>query len=83
MKEILYFSAPWCAPCKQLGPIMAEVGQTYDVRKINVDEDTETPVKYGIRNVPTLVLVRDGNEELARLNGVQSKETIINFYKNN
>ena len=83
MKEILYFSAPWCAPCKTLGPIMAEVAQTYDVRKINVDDDTDTPAKYGVRNVPTLILVRNGDEELARMSGIQTKQAIIDFYKNN
>ena len=57
MKKILYFSAPWCGPCKVLGPTMQKLSSELPITKINVDEDSKNSVKYGIRNVPTMVLV--------------------------
>ncbi len=79
MKEILYFSAPWCAPCKQLGPIIESLSGQINYRKINVDNDTELSTKYGVRNIPTLILVKDG-EAVNRTTGLQSKQQILNFY---
>lgn len=79
MKEILYFSAPWCAPCKQLGPIMDSLQGQINFRKIDVDNDTELSVKYGVRNIPTLILLENG-EAVNRTTGLQSKQQILNFY---
>ena len=79
MKEILYFSAPWCGPCKQLGPIMESLSGQINYRKINVDNDTELSTKYSVRNIPTLILVKDG-EAVNRTTGLQSKQQILNFY---
>ena len=80
MKKILYFSAPWCGPCRMLGPTMDSVANQVNFTKINVDEDTNTSVKYGIRNVPTLVLVDQSGKEINRLVGNVSKQQIIDFY---
>jgi len=79
MKEILYFSAPWCAPCKQLGPIMDSLQGQINFRKIDVDNDTELSTKYGVRNIPTLVLLKNG-EAVNRTTGLQSKQQILDFY---
>lgn len=79
MKEILYFSAPWCGPCKQLGPIMESLSGQINYRKINVDNDTELSVKYGVRNIPTLILLKDG-EVVNRMTGLQPQQQILNFY---
>ena len=79
MKEILYFSAPWCAPCKQLGPIMESLSGQINYRKINVDNDTELSTKYSVRNIPTLVLLENG-EAVNRTTGLQSKQQILDFY---
>jgi len=80
MKKILYFSAPWCGPCRMLGPTMDSVANQVNFTKINVDEDTNTSVKYGIRNVPTLVLVDQSGKEINRLVGNVSKQQVIDFY---
>ena len=60
--KLLYFSAPWCGPCRTFGPIMEQVSKTYQVQKVNVDEDSTLATKYNIRNVPTLVFLKDGVE---------------------
>ena len=79
MKQILYFSATWCGPCKMLGPIMESLSGQINYRKINVDNDTELSTKYSVRNIPTLILVKDG-EAVNRTTGLQSKQQILNFY---
>jgi len=80
MKKILYFSAAWCGPCKMLGPIMESVGNEVNYQKIDVDSNQELSMKYGIRNIPTLVLVDNDGNELNRSTGVMQKQQIIDFY---
>ena len=79
MKKILYFSASWCGPCKMLGPIMESLSGQINYEKVDVDNNQDLSIQYGVRNVPTLVLVENG-EAVGRLVGVQSKEQILNFY---
>ena len=79
MKKILYFSAEWCGPCKQLGPTMEGLRNQINYTKIDVDQDQETSIKYGVRNIPTLILLENG-EVKNKLVGNQQAETILNFY---
>lgn len=79
MKKILYFSAAWCGPCKMLGPIMESLAGQINYEKIDVDNNQDLSIQYGVRNVPTLVLVENG-EAVRRLVGVQQKEQILEFY---
>ncbi len=78
-KEILYFSAKWCQPCKMLSPTMESLSGQINYIKIDVDSDTELSTKYGVRNIPTLILLENG-EVKNRVTGVQSEQQIINFY---
>ena len=80
MKKILYFSAAWCQPCKMLGPIMESVSDQVNYQKIDVDNNQELSIKYGVRNIPTLVLVDSSGNELNRSTGVMQKQQIIDFY---
>ena len=80
MKKILYFSAAWCGPCKMLGPIMESVSDQVNYQKIDVDNNQELSIKYGVRNIPTLVLVDSSGNELNRSTGVMQKQQIIDFY---
>ena len=75
--KYLYFTADWCNPCKTLAPIMAQVGQSVSVQKIDVDSQSALASQYNVRNVPTVILV-NGSTEVKRFIGVQSKETYIN-----
>jgi thioredoxin 1 len=61
---MLYFTAVWCGPCRMLGPVMVsfeeKYGEVVDVLKVDIDEAPDLAEKYGIRGVPTLVLIKDG-----------------------
>ena len=61
---IVDFWAEWCGPCKQIAPILEEISiekkDTLSVYKINIDENPETPQKYGVRGIPTIMIFKDG-----------------------
>lgn len=80
--KYLYFSAPWCLPCKQLAPKMELVAESVTVEKILVDSDSETAQKYGIRNIPTVVLIDENGTELERLVGVNPVELYLEKFEN-
>ena len=58
------FWAEWCGPCKQIGPILEDIGETkkdkLKILKLNIDENPQTPQKFGVRGIPTLMLFKDG-----------------------
>ncbi len=58
------FWAEWCAPCKQIAPILEEIAQELEGRlsiaKVNIDENPQTPTKYGVRGIPTLIIFKGG-----------------------
>ncbi len=58
------FWAEWCGPCKQIGPILEDIGKAkkdkVKILKLNVDENPQTPQKFGVRGIPTLMLFKDG-----------------------
>jgi thioredoxin 1 len=78
--------AEWCGPCRMIGPILDELAVEYGDRvkvcKLNVDENQNTPPKYGIRGIPTLMLFRNGNVEATKV-GAQSKSQLTAFLDSN
>ncbi|MGR6835558.1 thioredoxin [Syntrophomonas erecta] len=73
------FWAPWCGPCKMVGPIVETLAADNEgkivVGKVNVDDNRDLAVKYGIRGIPTLVFFKNGTEA-KRIVGAQSKEQL-------
>ena len=83
MKKFIYFSAQWCGPCKMLGPLMEELNtEGYSVQKVDVDSNTELSQKYGIRNIPTVILTVNG-EEVKRKVGSAPKKMYLDMYNEN
>jgi thioredoxin 1 len=78
MLEYLYFSAKWCAPCRTLAPTMLEVSKTIPVKKIDIDENPQLASQWGVRGVPTVIGVKDG-QEVRRIVGVNPQENIWHF----
>jgi len=80
------FWAEWCGPCKMIAPILEEVATEFDgkltVGKLNVDENNETPPKYGIRGIPTLLLFKGGNVAATKV-GALSKTQLQEFLQEN
>ena len=60
------FWAPWCGPCRMVAPIVEELAEEYDGRvkfvKVNIDDNVQTAVAYGIRSIPTLLVFKDGQQ---------------------
>jgi len=80
MNTILYFTAVWCGPCKALAPRMEKLRGQINYRKVDIDQNSDLSMKYGIRSVPSLVLVNQNGEEIRRMVGNQSDNNILNFY---
>ena len=74
--------AEWCGPCRMIAPILTEIAQEYagrlTIAKLNVDENQQTPQKYGIRGIPTLMLFKNGNIEATKV-GALSKSQLTAF----
>ena len=76
------FWAEWCGPCKMIAPILSEVAVEYagkvTVGKLNIDQNSDTPPKFGIRGIPTLLLFKDGKVAATKV-GALSKSQLVEF----
>ncbi len=83
---LLDFWAEWCGPCKMIAPLLDEAASEYadklSVVKINIDDNPNTPQKFGIRSIPTLMIFKDGAPQAQKL-GAMSKSQLIEFLDSN
>ena len=81
---IVDFWAPWCGPCRMVGPVIDEIaqehGDTVTVGKVNVDENPTTAQKYGIMSIPTIILFKDG-EPAKKVIGARSKADFLKEFE--
>lgn len=74
------FYADWCGPCKMMAPVVEELAELYDgkakVGKLNVDNNEEIAMKYGVMSIPTLLVIKNGQVE-AKMVGVQKREVLM------
>jgi thioredoxin-like negative regulator of GroEL len=79
MKELIKFSASWCQPCKSLAGNFKHVDlKDVNMKEVDIDEDLEMAKQYGVRSVPTMVLLEDG-KEVGRKTGVLMADKIEEF----
>lgn len=85
MKKLLYFSAGWCGPCRMLGPVMQEIANEgiIEVDKIDIDKNQELTQRYGVRNIPTVLLVDETGMEIAKKVGANPKTAYIEMINEN
>jgi len=83
---LLDFWAEWCGPCKMIAPLLTEAAEEYAdsmaVMKLNIDENPNTPQKYNVRSIPTLMLFKNGAVQAQKL-GTMSKSQLTEFLDTN
>ena len=83
---VVDFWAEWCGPCKQIGPTLEEISNEMlnevTIAKHNIDNDPNTPTKYGIRGIPTMLLFKSGELKATKV-GASTKSNIVEWIKEN
>jgi len=78
---LLDFWAQWCGPCKMIGPVLEEISGERDdiiIAKMDIDENPETPMKFGVRSIPTILIFKDG-EAVATTMGAKPKAQLSSW----
>ena len=83
---VVDFWAEWCGPCKQIGPALEEISEEMSnkviIAKHNIDQEPNTPTKYGIKGIPTMLLFKDGELKATKV-GATTKSIILDWIKEN
>ena len=83
---VVDFWAEWCGPCKQIGPVLEEISDEMKddviIAKHNIDEEPNTPTKYGIKGIPTMLLFKGGELKATKV-GATTKSNIVSWIKEN
>tara|TARA_B100001175_G_C19461214_1_gene616608 strand:- start:895 stop:1215 length:321 start_codon:yes stop_codon:yes gene_type:complete len=80
------FWAEWCGPCKMVGPLLEEISDEMSdqitIAKHNIDNEPNTPTKFGVRGIPTMLLFKDGELKATKV-GATTKSNIVSWLKEN
>ena len=79
MKQIIFFGASWCGPCRAFKPVMESLQSELPIQFIDVDSSPQTAAQYNVRSVPTTIVVQNGME-IGRAVGAKTKEEIRSLY---
>jgi len=83
---VVDFWAEWCGPCKQIGPVLEEISNEMKdeviIAKHNIDEEPNTPTKFGIKGIPTMLLFKGGELKATKV-GATTKSNIVSWIKEN
>lgn len=77
--KVLRFTASWCQPCKSLESLLNTIETKTPINKIDIDEDGDTPITFGVRSVPTMVKLDEHNNVIGKITGVPTKEKLMEF----
>ena len=79
--KVLKFSATWCGPCKMLARNLEDVTTSIPIENIDIDEQQDVAIEYGVRGVPTMIMLDENNTEVKRLVGMQSLKVLEDWLK--
>jgi thioredoxin 1 len=79
MKKVIRFTASWCQPCKMLAKTLEDVQTNLPIEVVDIDKDSNVAIEYGIRGVPTMVMIEDGTV-LKRLVGMQNTKQLQEWF---
>ena len=83
---VVDFWAEWCGPCKQIGPLLEEISDEMKdeviIAKHNIDEEPNTPTKFGVKGIPTMLLFKGGELKATKV-GATTKSNIVSWIKEN
>ena len=80
MKQVLYFSAEWCGPCKMIKPMMQQLQSQISITFIDADASPETCKTWSVRSIPTVLVIKNGVEIGRQVGTSITKDSVINMY---
>lgn len=79
MKKVIRFTASWCQPCKMLAKTLEDIDTNIPIEVVDIDANSDVAIEYGIRGVPTLVMIEDGNV-LKRSVGMKNTKELQDWF---
>jgi thioredoxin 1 len=79
MKKVIRFTASWCQPCKMLAKTLEDVQTNLPIEVVDIDKDSDVAIEYGIRGVPTMIMIEDGTI-LKRLVGMKNTKELQEWF---
>ena len=80
MKRVLRFTASWCGPCKMLARTLEDINTNIPIEVIDIDEKQDIAIDYGVRGVPTMIMLDENHTEVKRMVGMQSLKDLENWF---
>ena len=80
MKRVLRFTASWCGPCKMLARNLEDINTEIPIEVIDIDENTDAAVEFGVRGVPTMIMLDENHAEVKRMVGMQSLKQLEDWF---
>ena len=78
--RVLKFSASWCGPCKMLSRNLEDVSTIIPIEDIDIDDNQDAAIEYGVRGVPTMIMLDENNAEVKRLVGMQPLKQLQDWF---
>jgi thioredoxin 1 len=78
--KVLKFSATWCGPCKMLARNLEDINTNIPIENIDIDENQDVAIEYGVRGVPTMIMIDENNNQVKRMVGMQSLKDLENWF---